>query len=162
MRACDVYNGTLSPKDIERFWSGVNRTESCWEWTRFTNRGYGAINISGVVVYVHKLSWCMHNGAVLDGLCVLHKCDNRKCVNPDHLFLGTTAENNLDKEAKGRGVNLVGSLHGNAKLIEEEVKTIRIKLKAGITAAALAAEFRVSPHVIHCIKHRKTWKHVGG
>ena len=75
----------------------------CLTWTGYRNpKGYGTINVAGTPVYAHRLSWENANGPIPEGKCILHKCDNPPCCNPDHLFLGTRAENNADMVAKGR------------------------------------------------------------
>lgn len=91
----------------ERFWLHVQKTESCWVWTAHrNNNGYGLMRvgygINRATVSVHRLSWKMHNGEPPPGKCVLHKCDNPPCVNPDHLFLGTHRDNTQDMIRKGR------------------------------------------------------------
>lgn len=92
-----------------RFWEKVEKTDGCWNWTAcvlkgykgFTG-GYGLFGIGGKSFLVHRLSWEINNGRIPDGLCVLHTCDNRKCVNPEHLFLGTRGDNARDMVLKGR------------------------------------------------------------
>ena len=86
------------------FWAKVNKTEGCWLWTAgvFKSGGYGQFGFDRHPVRAHVFSWELVHGKVPDGQCVLHTCDTPRCVNPDHLFLGTRTENNEDKCRKGR------------------------------------------------------------
>lgn len=95
-------------------------------------------------------------------MCVLHKCDNRKCVNPDHLFLGTVSENVADMDAKGRrGASKdVGSAKGTSVLFENDIPRIIDMLRCGATCQAIADLFAVGRATISDIKHGKTWQHV--
>lgn len=87
----------------ERFWSFVEKTDSCWLWTGAKHpKGYGIFHLRGRTPRAHVLSWILHHGPVPRGLCVLHRCDNPPCVNPDHLFLGTPQDNTDDMTRKGR------------------------------------------------------------
>jgi len=77
--------------------------DECWEWRGGRHTfGHGSKRIKGVMHYTHRLAWAWVNGPIPEGMCVLHHCDNPPCVNPNHLFLGTKADNNHDKMAKGR------------------------------------------------------------
>lgn len=92
----------------ERFWKRVNKTDSCWEWTGgLDTMGYGMLRVpaprsSNKKVRVSRYSWELHNGPIPNGLFVCHTCDNKKCVRPDHLWLGTASDNMLDMHRKKR------------------------------------------------------------
>lgn len=143
----------------------VKQPSGCWEWQRFKLRGYGQITVtladgSQTCTKAHRLSWELHVGPIPDGLCVLHRCDNRACCNPDHLFLGTEADNNRDRDMKGRHVALLGENHGMAKLTEDKVYEIDRLLSTGAVGARIAAQFNVSPSTVSLIRKRKIWKHL--
>jgi hypothetical protein len=149
----------------ERFWSKVHKGDGCWEWIASTQGGYGQIKIRGrrSMERAHRISWVMHNGPIPPGLWVLHKCDNRLCVRPDHLFLGTQKENMADCAAKKRirGGAPVGELHFKARLTEAIVLDIRARWAAGgVEQKALAAEYGVHPATISNICRGRLWRHV--
>ena len=144
----------------DRFFARVQKSESCWIWTGVTRNGYGSFFVRGVGWrYAHRISWILVNGPIPDGLCVLHRCDNRPCVNPAHLFLGTKAENTADMVSKGRGRGGVsrGESNPTSKLTETQVREIR---KETCPERETAARYGVTRANINYIKRGVTWTHI--
>ena len=160
----DYIMGHRPRKTLEqRLFSHVNKTEGCWLWTRsITNSGYGDI---GRTPYekgwlAHRLSWAIHNGPILDGLYVLHTCDVRLCVNPDHLFLGTHQDNMNDMEEKGRRRVLSGEKSPVHRLTDKQIREIRARYE-GIpyhnNSRELAQEFGITWQYAQQLS-RKEWR----
>lgn len=150
-----------------RFWSQVQKTASCWLWIGATREdGYGIISVNGRPTRAHRYSWTMHRGEIPNGLHVLHRCDTPACVNPDHLFLGTNADNVADREAKGRGspppdVHHRGDDHPSSKLTEAIVREIRASYRPRVvTQAELAKRYGVSEAAVWAVLHGQNWRHV--
>lgn len=105
----------LTENDKTRFWAKVDKSagpDACWLWTAAKRKtGYGLFYIRRAHGS-HRIAWAMDKGPIPDGLCVCHRCDNPPCCNPAHLFLGTYADNNHDKEIKGRGNHASGNKNG--------------------------------------------------
>jgi len=93
--------------EAARFWSRVDFAETCWRWSGaiLKNRGYGVVRVGGKNELAHRVAWATLHGGELPSKSVLHRCDNRRCVRPDHLFLGSQADNIHDMLAKGRHYN---------------------------------------------------------
>lgn len=144
----------------ELFWSKVAKAgdDECWLWIGGKRGPYGAGFYAGNRVDAHRVSWMIHYGEIPDGMSVMHKCDTPLCVNPNHLQLGTHAENMHDMKLKKRSVSLPGELCGKAKLTWEDVNNIRIKAANGIPRRKLAEEFHVNVMTIRQIVLRLTWK----
>lgn len=140
----------------ERFWSRVRKGDGCWEWTgEVRATGYARIRVNGREETAHRASWLIHNGPIPAGMVVCHTCDNRICVRPDHLFLGTQAENVADRDAKGRAAR--GERQWKARLTEQDVRYIRA---SGKTAYRLAKDFGMDKSTIQAVLNRESWKHV--
>lgn len=156
---------TLSESDIARFWSKVKigNPNECWEWqASLNNKGYGKFGIDDNIIYAHRVSWVISSGEIPDGLFVLHKCDNRKCVNGKHLFLGTAKDNSDDRDAKGRTKpgHVPGEKNGRAKLKVTDVIEIRKMIEDEIDMVSIAKKYSVGQSTIFGIKWKQTWKSV--
>ncbi len=150
----------MTKTERKRFWSRVDKGPECWEWTgALTNNkkglGYGRINLKGSYHLAHRISYRMKHGAIPNGLCICHTCDNRLCVRPSHLFIGTHKDNMIDCCTKGRIAN--GSRSATSKLTETQVKAIQ---KDTRLHKEIAKDYGVDNSIISKIKTRKIWKHV--
>lgn len=175
-------------KDITRFWTKVNKTETCWLWTASrVNTGYGRFYANRHAISAHRFSYAIAYGAIPNALCVCHRCDTPSCVRPDHLFLGTNADNSRDMTNKGRSASgdkssarihkekrprgeqhwayktperMRGENNGRAQLSEQQVRDIRNRYACGALQCELAKEYNKSQSVISAIILRKLWQHV--
>ncbi len=140
----------------ERLLSRIVREDNgCWRFTGGrTGSGYGAIGDKGKTLSAHVVSYELHKGPT-NGLFVLHTCDNKMCVNPDHLWLGTLVDNKKDEIAKGRHVR--GERQGQSKLTEANVRHIKRLLDKGHKKLALAKRFGVSDNAIRYIEVGRNW-----
>ena len=136
-------------------------TTGCWLWDRHLDR-YGVFRDEGQLKKAHRGAWEAVNGAVPEGMHVLHRCDVPRCCNPEHLFLGTHADNMRDKVSKGRQSRskLKGSQHGMAKLVEHDVSIIKLLLDLGVQGKRLADLYGVSKSSISLIRLGRKWRHV--
>lgn len=134
-----------------RFWPNVEKTDSCWHWTGQSSGklGYGRIAWARSFVLAHRVSWEIHHGPIPAGLFVCHRCDTPSCVRPDHLFLGTPADNTRDMLAKGRhhashAPRLAGEAHPQARLTQADVAEIRRQRANNVPLGVIAAAFHIS------------------
>lgn len=159
--------GTRHVKDyrgtpLERFWKFVEKTDYCWNWTGATvSKGYGVLRVNGKNERTHRYSYIIHNGTIpkgagYHGTCVLHKCDNPKCVNPEHLSLGNNSDNVNDMVSKMR--NTIGERNGMAKLKIKDVIEIRKLKKQGYSLSKLSSKFKIAISTVSQIINKKRWK----
>lgn len=161
----------------ERFWSHVKKGEECWEWTGAQRGGgYGAIWVGnrkdGGHRPAHRVAWLLMRGPIPLGEMVCHRCDNRRCVRPDHLFLGNHQANMTDMAQKGRAASGLrhgrytkpnrtakGSRHGNSKLTQRKADAIRRRyIAGGVSTRQLAAEYKVDRRTIQNVLHWRIWR----
>lgn len=154
---------------IDRFWTKVNKSPGlgpkgdCWEWTSSISKGYGQLGAGGRQgrnLRAHRFSWELHYGNIPLDKVVCHKCDNPPCVRPEHLFLGTRAENRKDMFFKGRGNIPFGIRNGNSKLTEFKVKVIKEEVDRETNRKFLCELFGITNGLIAKIIHKKVWSYV--
>src|ERR1044071_9273813 len=155
--ACHYAGRKRSPED--RFWEKVDKSGDCWLWTAGkSSRGYGKFFIAQnePEISAHRFSYELAHGPIPEGMYVCHRCDNRRCVNPSHLFLGTHQQNIEDMVVKQRHAQ--GNRNGCAKLTVVDVVAIRQRYATGsVTQSALAAEYNVTQTAIYGVVRRITW-----
>lgn len=157
---------TLTPSDISRFWSKVNVDSplNCWEWQAYLNHSdYGMYQLDDRPFYAHRISYFLEHGTLPEGIFILHRCDNPKCVNPNHLFTGTLEDNARDRAQKHRSRDSRGEKSGSAKLCAMDIITIREILDNHPpkgTKTKLAAQYGITKATISKIVQRERWKHI--
>jgi hypothetical protein len=172
--ACYHANHGSRPAE-ERFWAKVEKTNDCWEWAGFVDdTGAGRFAPHGNrPTTAYRYSWTLHNGPIPNGLVVCHHCDNRRCVRPDHLFVGTQRENIADAMRKGRMGQIgqwvkdhpgeqrrtprPGASNPAAKLTQADVSEIR-SLWPAVNQSELGRRFGVTQSAIWSVVHGKSWR----
>lgn len=150
---------TKRPTTLEEaFWQYAIPGEpgACWEWTGSRTRGYGQFAFQSRRYKAHRVSYLLHHGPIPDGMEVCHTCDNPPCWNPEHLWVGTRAENAEDAARKGR---MQGERNAFAKLTDDDVRNIRL-LYPRFTMQQIATQLAVSPATIWLVLSGKRWSHV--
>ncbi len=163
---------------IEKFNAQITKTETCWIWTGYKDaKGYGRISFRDgkrvIHIFAHRFSYSIIKGDIPKGMNICHKCDNPICVNPEHLFIGTTQDNvndrvNKNRSAKGikNGTHThpetrhIGSTHKISKLKERDILVIKEMAKAGLSHRRISKLFDISRPRISQIIKGIAWKHV--
>ena len=155
-------NAYTSLKDAVLSHTNVKGRDECWLWTgtKRGKTGYGCLKFAKKMLNAHRASYIAHYGEIPEGQLVCHTCDNRLCVNPAHLFLGTYRDNYQDAKRKDR--NTRGERHANSKLTDADVVAIReaYRTRERGTVAALCKQYGVNPSTIHGIGKGNTWTHI--
>lgn len=116
--------------------------------------GYVSITVRGQHWFAHRLAWTLKNGPIPDGLLVCHRCDNPPSVNPDHLFVGTSADNDRDMRAKGRAASTRGEVHYMTNFTDADVRLIKTDPRPGVFFARM---FGVSKATISATRTGRNW-----
>lgn len=150
----------------ERFLLKIHKTKDCWLWVGAKmGSGYGVMRDSDQSMQgAHRISYKLYKGDIPKDKIICHTCDNKSCVNPDHLFLGTQSDNMQDMHKKGRanfgGRNQTGKNNNAVKVTEDQVITIKKLHKQKIKQADIAKITGVSRPNVWCIVHGKSWNHI--
>lgn len=159
----------MKAQDITRFWSKVKKTRKCWEWTAcLSSDGYGVFRVRNKNKRAHRVAYELCVGPIPASKCVLHVCDNTKCVKPTHLWLGTNADNVHDAMQKGRfkawaiplKCRARGERHGMSKLTEHIVRKIKQRYKDGERQTDIAEDYGITRHTVWNVVHHRTWQHI--
>ena len=145
-------------KFTEKFWSKVNKSNDCWLWQAAQQRGrYGETKYHSKSFLAHRVSWMLTHGPIPENLRVCHKCDNPRCVNPNHLFLGTDADNIKDRDNKNR--TAIFERNGNARTNQKIVRQIRAEYESKTTTHRnLAKKYGLSKTQIGRIIRQESWR----
>lgn len=150
---------------MERFWSKVEKTDGCWNWRGARLRrphdgslSYGVFNLDGRSQPAHRVAWQLLNGPIPEGKWLLHDCDNQGCVRPDHLYVGTHADNTRDAVMRRRMES--GEDRWNHRLRPVDVVAIRAMAAAGIATETIGPLFGVSGRTARNVVARKAWQSV--
>ena len=149
----------LKPHQVARFWSNYESKDhaECWDWIGTTIDGYGRFVVNKSSRLAHRVSWMVYRGPIPEGAQINHKCNNRRCVNPSHLYAGTAADNTADA-VKARTAKIRrGAENNTSKLTAEQVLGIREELAGGASTRALGRKYGVSNMAISMINTRKNW-----
>jgi len=157
-----IYAEASKPHVAARFWGHVRvlGQDECWPWMASRTSGYGEFWVSKTLhARAHRVAWTISNGTIPNGLFVLHRCDNRPCCNPRHLFVGTSKDNVRDMVQKDRHTR--GERNGQVVLTEAAVRDIVSRYVSGERSRMIAAAYGVSHSLVSRIVTGKAWAHLG-
>ena len=120
--------------------------------------GYGRIHKDGGLIRIHRASWEKENGPIPEGMYICHKCNNRACLNPEHLYAGTQLDNMRDRKISGNYASMEGEKNNSAKIKAIDIPTIRMRIRNGDTCYSIARDYGVTGEAILHIKNHRTWK----
>lgn len=155
----------MKPLSVEeRFWSKVDRSGDCWIWmASIDSRGYGHFWFNGRLARAHRVAWILTNGPFPEGKQSNHRCHNRRCVRPDHIYPGTASENVRDTEEAGRGNHPRGEANGLSRLTVEQVRALRVAYRPGRKGnlSKLARIVGMTRGGLHHVVTGRCWTEIG-
>lgn len=153
----------LTSRLIQSYWRRVTKTDNCWSWIGDIDKryGYGRVNIKDKKYIASRVAWTIQHGSSPPrNKLVCHTCDNRRCVNPKHLFLGTHKQNSMDAANKRRMCH--GAMHHLTTITALAVKQVRLAVSAGAKHRDVAERFNLTRSAVGAIVTGKNWKYAGG
>lgn len=146
---------------VTRFEAKLDKSGDCWLWTAsLAGKGYGQMKLpkQRKQEYAHRLAYMIYKGAIPDGIQVCHKCDNPRCCNPEHIFLGTSSDNHLDMKEKNR--HLYGEKNSQAKLSDTKISQIKKCIDSGMSQSIIAKAFGIHQTTVSKINRGCRWQHI--
>lgn len=161
-KSLTISNPTITESERRRFWERVKKLENgCWEWqSKNTSEIYGRFKVGKYSMVAHRVAYLLTYGSIEDGKILMHTCDFPRCVNPEHLKIGTDSDNMVDMVEKGRGISRKGSSNYQSKHTDEDVLQIKTLLSQGKPIKEVAAQFNVTFQSIYQIGRGLTWTHI--
>lgn len=158
-----IFDLIHGPTLRRRFWAKVKKGPGCWVWTGGCDQdGYGLVQASRpstATLRAHRIAWQLHYGEHPRDRLICHSCDNPGCVRPDHLFVGSPAENTRDAASKGRMAR--GERNAAARLGPEQVKALRKEYRAGgVSQVSLGRKYGISQSQVSVIVRCESWRHI--
>jgi DNA-binding transcriptional regulator YiaG len=148
----------MLPKHFIEKFSRLSDNE-CWPWLACTCQGYGHIRHEGKIQKAHRLMYIDAKGPIPEGQIVMHTCDNRRCINPNHLVAGTVKDNNIDRDKKGRQISKRGELHGMSKLkTAQAAEIVAFRDEIALKVDEFSERFAVSKTTVRDVLSGRIWR----